>query len=203
MAGRAPHNSNIAHSIARFAIESGQSIIVEDAPNDPRINQELRAKCGDECLICVPLLRGGEVIGTLNVMSGTKRGLDQEDRDTLEMLSMVLSAAVNPALAEMLSISASELVGRPFSTYVVPEQRDAVDTLLAAVTSGERESVAVEVQCTVAQGPSVWAHLRAVREHGDGEHEPCTVAMVENITERKRAERDLIRQYELNEHQAL
>ena len=55
----------------------------------------------------------------------------------------------------------------------------------------------------MAQGRSVWAHLRAVREHGDGEHEPCTVAMVENITERKRAERDLIRQAELNEHQAL
>ena len=235
----------IAGSIARFAIESGQPILVEDAPNDPRINQELRAKCGDECLICVPLLRGGEVIGTLNVMSGTKRGLDQEDRDTLEMLSMVLSAAVaraaeveartaqaralarfrtlfdgasigilrlddqgravevNPALEEMLSIGATELVGRPFSTYVVPEQRDAVDTLLAEVTSGERESVAVEVHCTVAQGRSVWAHLRAVREHADGEHGPCTVAMVENITERKRAERDLIRQAELNEHQAL
>jgi diguanylate cyclase (GGDEF)-like protein/PAS domain S-box-containing protein len=87
-----------ASSIAKYAIESGQALLIEDAPSDPRINQELRAVVGDQSLICVPLFRGGEVIGTLNVMSisQTER-LDEGNRQTLAMLSVVLSAAVSHA----------------------------------------------------------------------------------------------------------
>ena len=84
--------------VAKYAIESGQPLLIEDAPNDPRINQELRAKVGDESLICVPLFRGGEVIGTLNVMSRSKTNrLNEDQRQTLEILSVVLSAAVSRA----------------------------------------------------------------------------------------------------------
>lgn len=50
---------------------------------------------GDESLICVPLRNGAEVIGTLNVMSrDADQRLDDDDREILEMLSVVLSAAV-------------------------------------------------------------------------------------------------------------
>jgi diguanylate cyclase (GGDEF)-like protein/PAS domain S-box-containing protein len=235
----------IAGSVARFAIDSGQPVLVDDAPSDRRINQELRAELGDECLICVPLFHGSEVIGTLNVMSRVKCGLDEEDRDTLEILSVVLSAAVgraaevearkaqsralarfrtlfdsasigilrldgegralevNPALEQMLGIGADQLVGLPFSEHVAPEHRDSVNGLFGAMTSGERDSFALEIRCAPAPGRSMWAHLRAVLERGEGDQASCTVAMVENITERKRAERELIRQAELNEHQAL
>jgi diguanylate cyclase (GGDEF)-like protein/PAS domain S-box-containing protein len=235
----------IAGSVARFAIESGQPVLVEDAPNDPRVNQEMRAKVGDQCLICVPLHRGSDVVGTLNVMSRVKFGLDEDDRETLEMLSVVLAAAVtraaevqarqaqaralgrfrtlfdsasigilrlddqghavevNPALEQMLDASAEQLVGARFSEHVVPEHRQEVDALFAAMMSGARDSFQLEVRCQPQHGAAMWAHLRAVLEHGDGDESPCTVAMVENITDRKRAERELIRQSELNEHQAL
>jgi diguanylate cyclase (GGDEF)-like protein/PAS domain S-box-containing protein len=235
----------IAGSVARYAIESGLPVLVEDAPNDPRINQELRAKLGDECLICVPLFRGRDVIGTLNVMSRIKGDLGEEDRMTLEMLSVVLSAAVarasevearhdqaqalarfrtlfdgasigilrlddegravevNPALEQMLGASAEELVGSRFSDRVAPEHREHVERLFAAVAAGQRETFQLEVRCQGRRNTSVWAHLRAVLEQRDGDQSQCTVAMVENISERKRAERELMRQSELNEHQAL
>ena len=85
-------------SVAKHAIESGLPLLIEDAPNDPRVNQELRAAVGDTSLICVPLFHGGEVIGTLNVLSRSETNrLNEGDRQTLEMLSVVLSAAVSQA----------------------------------------------------------------------------------------------------------
>ena len=55
------------------------------------------------------------MIGTLNVMSRTKFGLDEEDRETLEMLSMVLSAAVARA-AEVEARTAHERALARFRT---------------------------------------------------------------------------------------
>ncbi|HEY1356925.1 MAG TPA: EAL domain-containing protein [Thermoleophilaceae bacterium] len=88
----------LADSVAKYAIESGQPILIEDTLSDPRINQALRQKVGDRSLICAPLFQRQEVIGTLNVMSRSERDrLTEEDRQTLEMLSVVLSAAVSQA----------------------------------------------------------------------------------------------------------
>ncbi|HEY1568524.1 MAG TPA: EAL domain-containing protein [Solirubrobacteraceae bacterium] len=236
----------ISESIARFAIESGQPLLVEDTRSDARINQELRAKVGDTSLICVPLFTGAEVIGTLNVMScsDTER-LNEEDRQTLEMLSVVLSAGVsrvaefdarraqaqaiarfrtlfdgaslgilrldaegvavevNPALEQMLGARAEELIGSRFSAHLIAEHRDTVDALLAETVAGTRESFALEARCATRSGGSLWAHVRAVAEQRDTDAPVRVVAMIENITERKRAEQELIRQSQLNEHQAL
>src|SRR5579875_1757235 len=86
----------LAGSVARFAIESGQPVLVADCPTDPRINQELRQKVGDKSMICVPLFRGEEVVGTLNVLScSEEQRLTEDDRQTMEMISVVLSAAVS------------------------------------------------------------------------------------------------------------
>ncbi|MHB1836044.1 MAG: GAF domain-containing protein, partial [Solirubrobacteraceae bacterium] len=59
----------LSGSVARFAISSGQPLLIEETIGDHRIDQELRARVGDRSLICVPLFRGAEVIGTLNVVS--------------------------------------------------------------------------------------------------------------------------------------
>ena len=88
----------LSGSVAKYAIEGGHPILIEDTPSDARINQELRAKVGDRSLICVPLFRGVEVIGTLNVMKKSdEERLSENDRRTMEMLSMMLSAAVSHA----------------------------------------------------------------------------------------------------------
>ena len=59
------HNARrpISESIARYAIESGEPLLVEDTRTDHRINQEMRGKVGDTSLICVPLFSGSDVIG--------------------------------------------------------------------------------------------------------------------------------------------
>ncbi len=108
----------VSGSVARFAIGSGQPILIEDCPHDPRIDQVMRAKVGDQSLICVPLFRGQEVIGTLNVMSRSEEErLTEDDRETLEMISVVLSAAVSRA-AEFEARRAQASRDQPFQDPV-------------------------------------------------------------------------------------
>jgi diguanylate cyclase (GGDEF)-like protein/PAS domain S-box-containing protein len=242
------HNARrpIAGSIARFAIEDGQPLLIEDTRTDHRINQEMRSKVGDTSLICVPLFQGSDVIGTLNVMScsDTER-LSEEDRRTLEMLSVVLSAGlsrvaesdarraqadaiarfrtlfegaslgilrldadgvaveVNPALEQMLDAGAEELIGSRFSAHLIGEHRQTVDELLAETVAGKREAFALEARCTTRTGGSLWAHVRAVAERREPGAPVRVVAMIEDISDRKRAEQELIRQSQINQHQAL
>lgn len=236
----------ISGSIARFAIADGRSILIHDCPNDPRIDQTMRAKVGDHSLICVPLLRGRDVIGTLNVMRvSPSNPLTEDDRETLEMISVVLSSVVsraaeiearraqavainrfrtlfdeasigilrmdpegvalevNPELALMLGASPDEVVGTCFSQHIIGGDKALFDSELAELAAGTRSSFQLELCCRHTSGTEMWVLLRAVLEH-DVEGAPdSVVAMIENITDRKRAERELIRQSEINEHQAL
>ena len=236
----------ISGSIARYAIQSGQPVLIENTVGDPRIDQVQRARVGDTSLICVPLFRGEEVIGTLNVMScSEEQRLNEDDRETLELLSVVLGAAVsrvaefearraqapaiarfrtlfdgasigilrldrdgvavevNPALEEMLGAGSDELIGSRFTEHLVPEHRRTVEERLGEMMDGHRGSFQLEARCTTRSDSLMWALVRAVIEHGEDGGAPSAVAMIENITERKRAEQELIRQAELNEHQAL
>ncbi len=75
---------------------AAQPILIQDCANDPRIDPTMHACVGDQSLICVPLFRAREVIGTLSVMRTTAdEPLDEEDRETLEMISVVLSSVVS------------------------------------------------------------------------------------------------------------
>ncbi len=236
----------LAGSVARYAIESRQPLLIEDTVGDHRINQELRAKLGDTSMICVPMFRGEEVIGTLNVLScSDDERLNEDDRETLEVLSVVLTAAVsrvaefearraqaqaiarfrtlfdgasigivrldpagavvevNPALEHMLGAAAEDLVGSSFTAHLVAEHRETVQDRLAEMMAGECESFQLEARCMGRSGVLLWALVRAVLEHHEDGSPAWIMAMIENITERKRAEQELIRQARLNEYQAL
>ena len=236
----------LSGSIAKYAIATGEPILVEDSESDPRINQELRAKVGDKSLICVPLFQGREVIGTLNVLSREEdERLNEDDRQTLEMLSVVLSAAVshaaeyearrgqaeafnrfrtlfegasigilrldrdgcaveiNPATEQMLGYSAGELGSMHFREYMHHEDHDRADVLFRDLLRGGRESFQLEARYSRKDGELVWAHVRAALERDQDGQPAYAVTMIENITARKHAEAELIRQSELNQHQAL
>jgi GAF domain-containing protein len=88
----------LAMSVARFAISEGRPLLIEDCGSDPRINREIQRLVGDRSLICVPLFHGLDVTGALNVMSRSETArLTEDDRGTMEMLAVVLSAALSHA----------------------------------------------------------------------------------------------------------
>jgi diguanylate cyclase (GGDEF)-like protein/PAS domain S-box-containing protein len=236
----------VAGSIARFAIADRLPILIQDCPNDPRIDQTMRARVGDHSLICIPLLRGGEVLGTLNVMrSSPLEPLDEEDREVLEMISVVLSTVVsrageieareaqavaigrfrtlfdeasigilrlgrdgkalevNPELAVMLARTPEEIVGSTFSESLVGADGWRFDSMFEELVGEKRKSFQTELCCRQSTGDEIWVLLRAVLERDVAGVPDCVVAMIENITDRKRAESELMRQAEINEFQAL
>jgi diguanylate cyclase (GGDEF)-like protein/PAS domain S-box-containing protein len=236
----------VSGSIARFAIADRLPILIRDCPNDPRIDQTMRARVGDQSLICVPLLRGSDVLGTINVMRTEAHDpLSEEDRQTLEMISVVLSSVVaragereareaqavainrfrtlfdeasigilrldqkgqaleaNPELALMLGAAPEEIVGTTFSEYLVGADGWRFDSMLEDLAAEKRNSSQLELCCRRASGEEIWVLLRAVIERDVAGTPEAVVAMIENITDRKRAESELMRQAEINEFQAL
>ena len=89
----------VSGSIARFAIADGQPILIQDCANDERIDQTMQSpRVGDHSLICVPLFSGSDVIGTVNVMRlSPDDPFGEDDRETLEMISVLLSSVVSRA----------------------------------------------------------------------------------------------------------
>ena len=85
-------------SIVWHAIDAHDTLLIQDTLSDPRINHKMQARIGDFSLICVPLFAGDDPVAALNVMScDFDRRLDEQDRRTLELLAVALSAAVSRA----------------------------------------------------------------------------------------------------------
>jgi diguanylate cyclase (GGDEF)-like protein/PAS domain S-box-containing protein len=236
----------IGSSVARCAISERRSVLVTDSPNDPRIDQQMRAIVGDTSLICVPLLHGDGALGTLNLMrSDPAHPLGQDDIETLEMLSVVLTAALarasesdarraqaeavarfrtlfdsasigilrmdckgkvmeaNPAMQAILGRTLGELVDGRFAAHVAGKDRGRLEAMFATLTSAAEALPGVELRCKHSSGAAIWVLMRAILEPGAGGKHGSVVAMVEDISARKRAELELQRQAEINQHQAL
>lgn len=246
IASHAPKVRPLESTVARHAIETGLPLLIEDCETDPRVNRKMQQATGDKSLICVPLFQGPKVVGAINVMSrATGKRLTEEDRQTMEILSVVLSAAVshaaefearrsqiealsrfktlfegasigilrsdrdgdvvevNPAVEQLLGYPADELVGVNFRDTFHPDDRATTSVLFEELVRGQRDSYRLERRYHRKDGEVIWGQSTAVLER-DADGEPSFVlTMIENITERKLAEHELLRQSELNQHQAL
>src|SRR5664280_442415 len=60
---------SVAHSLSGLAIRSGVTQRCYDATTDPRVDTTLAAELGVLSMICVPLRRGDERVGVLDITS--------------------------------------------------------------------------------------------------------------------------------------
>ncbi len=247
IASRFLHNRRpMTETVSRFAIWARRAILIEHAENDPRLNAGLRALVGDRSHICVPLFAGDRPVGAVSVMSTSEdERLNEEDRQTLELLAGVLSEGVsraaeseakrkqldalarfeaiyqgalsgvlvisidglvmdaNPAMLQLLGLHSPDQIEREFVHYVHPEDREEVLAKVGELLSGDSNSLHQQHRLVRADGQVIWvsASLSIVR---DTSGTPSFgILMVQDDTERKAAEEALLRQSELNEHQAL
>jgi diguanylate cyclase (GGDEF)-like protein/PAS domain S-box-containing protein len=236
----------LSESVSRFAIAARGPLLIEYAEDDDRLNPQIRAKMGDRSHICVPLFAGERPVGALSVMSTSEEErLNEEDRQTLELLAGVLSEGVsraaefqarrrqieavarfeaiyhgaltgvmvvsadghivdaNPAMVRMLGLERADEVPSHLSEHLDPEERDQVITSVRELFAGDASSLRIDTRLRRADGVPIWisASLSIVR--GTDGRPSFGIAMVQDDTERKAAEEALMRQSELNEHQAL
>jgi diguanylate cyclase (GGDEF)-like protein/PAS domain S-box-containing protein len=236
----------LSQSVSRFAIAAREPVLIEHAEKDPRLNAKVRSIMGDRSHICVPLFAGERPVGALSVMSTSEEErLNEEDRQTLELLAGVLSEGVsraaeseakrkqldalarfeaiyqgalsgvlvmsadghvidaNPAMVDLLGFDSADQIEREFAVHIHPDDRAQVLTSVRELLAGDSNSLHQQHRLIRGDGEVVWvsASLSIVRE-ADG-RPSFGIVMVQDDTERKAAEEALLRQSELNEHQAL
>jgi len=125
-------------SLASWAMRSGESVLVNDAPHDPRFYPEIDrlAQFSTRNLVAVPLRRGGRVIGVIEAANRYGGGsFDRSDQARLEALAREVGEASEPEALCVDAEAMRQLLARVAST--VPSEAAA----LLLVDPGGRELV--------------------------------------------------------------
>jgi two-component system cell cycle sensor histidine kinase/response regulator CckA len=97
----------------------------------------------------------------------------------------------NPAVERMLGYSRSEFRGTQFRDLLHPEDREKDGLLFEELAKGEREAYEHEVRYLGKGDLKGWMRLKMSLVRGCGGGPQFAIAMLEDITERKRAEQRL------------
>jgi diguanylate cyclase (GGDEF)-like protein/PAS domain S-box-containing protein len=89
-----PHRLPIGDNLSGHAMRSGRSLLCLDAENDERVDSALARSRGVRSIIAVPLLHAGEAVGLLLLYGNEAGAFDEGDVTMMELLSVVLSAAM-------------------------------------------------------------------------------------------------------------
>jgi PAS domain S-box-containing protein len=97
----------------------------------------------------------------------------------------------NPALQQMLGYDAEELSHMVFTEYTHPDDRELDWGLFGELAAGKRETYEIEKRFLKKGGDVVWGLLTASLVKDRQGCPVCAVGMVQDISERKRAEEGL------------
>jgi len=100
---------------------------------------------------------------------------------------------VNPSMCRMAGVAENELLGRTFAGLSHPEDRDAAAGVRRGLLEGGRPSSTIETRLRRPDGRVVWALVACSVVRDDHGRPSQLVAQVVDITEQKRAERELTR----------
>lgn len=95
---------------------------------------------------------------------------------------------VNPALCQMIGYTANELQSITFMDVTHPDDRESTRLMVAQLAAAEIENHAVEKRYLHKNGNVVWTYRTVTRIVSEGTGEVYALAMVLDITERKRAD---------------
>jgi PAS domain S-box-containing protein len=87
----------VVGSLTGWALLNNQSLVCNDMQNDIRANRAICDRDGVRAMILVPLRHGETPIGVLQIVGSRPNMFVDEDLRTIELLSVVLSAAMSHA----------------------------------------------------------------------------------------------------------
>lgn len=97
----------------------------------------------------------------------------------------------NPALEKMLGYGRAELQNVPVTRITYPDDIAADLELYQELIAGKREHYQIEKRYLRKDGQTIWGHLTVSLVRGPAGQPEFAIGMVEDITERKNAEREL------------
>jgi len=142
----------------------------------------------------------GRDVTTYRLMEEARRESEKKYRLLVENASEVVLVAqdglirfVNRIAFDLIGYHPIELIGKPFSAYLHPEDRETVAVRHMKRMKGEEPPPVYPFRVIDKGGESKWVEIKAVRI--DWEGKPATLNFLWEITERKRAE-DALKQSE-------
>ncbi len=96
----------MGHGLIGAAVRTGGTIIVNDVRSDSRYYSSESDQDICRAELCVPLRRGNEVVGVLDVQSTRRNAFVVDDATILETLGNLIAALVEKAELSLRSASA-------------------------------------------------------------------------------------------------
>jgi putative methionine-R-sulfoxide reductase with GAF domain len=133
----------IDSGLSAESVKTRQILHCDDAENDPRVNRESCRALGIASVVVMPLVRGKEVYGVFELLSGRPRAFEERDFVALNRLAEMIQTAVEHADAAR---RAETELGRPQIAAIV-----AAETLPAAashsnIVEADSEKPAPEIE---------------------------------------------------------
>ena len=109
LAGSTDTVVSLTNSLSGLAIRSGVTQYCHDTTSDPRVDARPAADLGILSMICVPLRRGDQRLGVLNITSSEASAFGPADETTLAGLAHFVSSVIGAAVD--LASCTTELLG--------------------------------------------------------------------------------------------
>ena len=132
------------------SVRSKKTLRCDDAANDPRVNRESCVTFGIASVVVMPLVRGEEVYGVFELLSGKPRAFEERDLVALQRLAEMIETAVEHA--EAARRAEKELGSKPQPQAAAPTPAAQKGN---AETSADRKTLAPKAkpEVTAAAAP--------------------------------------------------
>ena len=117
---------NLNHGVVGYVVATGESVIVDDAKENPHFLSIVDEKTGfvTRSLLCVPLISGGRVIGVIELLNRVGRPFSEDDMQAVKAVAASTAIALeNTRLySETNHIAQKEKFIRTIFQKYVPEE---------------------------------------------------------------------------------
>jgi len=184
--------------------------LLEDVMAQNRMNrvaqQELEITSQDRGLASVimssvPMIEDGQFTGAFAMFSDitTLRETEKRFRKIFEEAAHGMSLVdmegcildVNPAFLKMLGFDKKEVVGKSFKALLLPDEAGKNSRLFKELCEGNRDSFSRESRYRHKENRVVWGQATVSLLRGAGGAPQYAIAMIADITHRKKAEEDI------------
>jgi hypothetical protein len=107
------------------SVRTKKTLRCDDAANDPRVNRESCVTFGIASVVVMPLVRGEEVYGVFELLSGKPRAFEERDLVALQRLAEMIETAVEHAEAAR---RAEKELGQPQTAPPSPQKGNTEGT---------------------------------------------------------------------------
>jgi hypothetical protein len=133
----------IDSGLSAESVKTRQVLHCDDAENDPRVNRESCRALGIASVVVMPLVRGEEVYGVFELLSGRPRAFEERDFVALNRLAEMIQTAVEHADAAR---RAEAELGRPEVAAIVAAEPLSAAASHSDIVKADSEKPAPEIE---------------------------------------------------------